>query len=165
MPEKIKEIQPPSGLTRLAFRAPLWLYRWGLGWLLGSRFLQLTHTGRKSGLPRQTVLEVVRHDKGDNAFYVVSGWGESSDWYRNVIENPQVSIRTGHQRFQAYAERLPPKLAGDELVDYHHRHPGALSQLAGFMGYRLDGSEADVRALGELLPVIAIRPQDAVGSE
>ncbi len=164
MPEKIKEIQPPSGLARLAFRAPLWLYRWGLGWLLGNRFLQLTHTGRKSGLPRQTVLEVVRHDKGDNTFYVVSGWGESSDWYRNVIENPQVSIRTGHQRFQANAERLSPELAGDELVDYHRRHPRALSQLAGFMGYRLDGSETDVRALGELLPVIAIRPQDTVST-
>lgn len=159
MPEKIKELKPPSGLTRLALRAPLWLYRLGLGWLLGSRFLQLTHTGRKSGLPRQTVLEVVRHDTQSDTFYVVSGWGESSDWYRNVIENHLVTIRTGHRRIEARVERLSAELAGDELVDYHHRHPRALSQLAGFMGYRLDGSEADARALGELLPVIAIQPQ------
>ncbi len=33
-----------------------------LGWLQGSRFLMLTHIGRKSGLARQTNIEVVGHD-------------------------------------------------------------------------------------------------------
>jgi hypothetical protein len=27
------------------------------------------------------------------------------------------------------------------------------------MGYRLDGSEADVRALGQLLPMVAFHPR------
>lgn len=48
----------PRGLLRLGFRLPIWLYRLNLGWILGERFLLLTHTGRKSGLVRQTVIEV-----------------------------------------------------------------------------------------------------------
>ena len=49
----------PRGLACLAFRLPIGLYRLRLGWLLGDRLL-LTHIGRKSGLPRQAVIEVVR---------------------------------------------------------------------------------------------------------
>jgi hypothetical protein len=54
---------------------------------------------------------------------------------------------------------LTPEEAGAELLDYHRRHPLALRELARFMGYRLDGSESDVRALGELLPMVAFRPR------
>lgn len=159
MPEKVKEMKPPGGLMRLALRAPLYLYRLGLGRVLGDRFLELTHIGRKSGEQHQTVLEVVRHDKRSNTFYVVSGWGEKSDWFRNVMANPQVSIRSAGQHFEAIAERLPPEQAGEEVLDYYHRHPRALQELARVMGYRLDGSEEDVRALGVSLPMVAFRPQ------
>jgi hypothetical protein len=38
------------------FRAPVYLYRWHLGWLFGHRCLLLAHTGRRSGLRRQNVL-------------------------------------------------------------------------------------------------------------
>lgn len=31
------------------FKLPLVLYRLHLGWLLGTRFMQLTHVGRRSG--------------------------------------------------------------------------------------------------------------------
>lgn len=160
MPEKVKEMQPPSGLLRFAFRTPLLLYRLGLGWLLGDRFLELTHTGRKSGEQHKTVLEVVRHDKRSDTFYVVSGWGEKADWYRNVMTQPRVSVRSGGKHYEATAERLSPEQAGEEMLDYYHRHPLALKELARIMGYRLDNSEDDVRALGESLPVIALRPQE-----
>lgn len=56
MPTKIKEVQTPHGLARLLFRLPIWLFRLHLGWLAGHCFLLLTHSGRQSGLPRQTVL-------------------------------------------------------------------------------------------------------------
>jgi hypothetical protein len=38
--------------TRLAMRAPIGLYRVGLGGLLGTRFLLLEHVGRSSGPAR-----------------------------------------------------------------------------------------------------------------
>ena len=52
----MKLARPPrTRLRRALFRAPIWLYRLGLGGLLGGRFLLLTHTGRTSGRPRQVV--------------------------------------------------------------------------------------------------------------
>jgi hypothetical protein len=44
--------------NRFMMRAPIALYRVGLGGLLGKRFLLLEHTGRKSGLTRRTALEI-----------------------------------------------------------------------------------------------------------
>ena len=52
----------PAGALRLAFRLPIYLYRLDLGWMLGHRFLLFVHLGRKSGLLRETVLEVLLHD-------------------------------------------------------------------------------------------------------
>jgi len=160
MLEKIKDARPPRGLARLAWRAPIWLYRLGLGDLLGKRFLLLTHTGRKSGLPRQNVLEVVRHDEETDAYIVASGFGEKADWYRNIIAQPLVAIQVGKQHMAARAEQLPTPEAVREMLDYNRRHPTALRTLAGIMGYRTDGSEDDIRALGEIIPIVAFKPQE-----
>ena len=53
----------PRGLLWLMFKLPVYIYRLRLGWLLGHRFLLLTHQGRKTGKIRHTVLEVIRYDK------------------------------------------------------------------------------------------------------
>ncbi|MBN2083939.1 MAG: nitroreductase family deazaflavin-dependent oxidoreductase [Anaerolineales bacterium] len=159
MPEKIKDVKPPRGLARLGFRLPIWFYRLGLGGLLGTRFLLLTHTGRKSGLPRRTVLEVVRCDRESETFVVAAGFGPGSDWYRNIRENPRVTVECGGRKRDMTAAFLTPDQSGEELLDYNRRHPLAMRELAGFMGYRLDGSKADVRALGRLLSMVAFRPR------
>src|SRR5581483_6476732 len=72
----------PRGVARRLARLPIWLYRLGLGRLLGERFLMLTHIGRTSGRLRQTVVEVVRHDRLSDTYIIASGWGERADWYR-----------------------------------------------------------------------------------
>jgi len=158
MPEKIKDVRSPRGLVRLGFRLPIWFYRLGLGGLLGTRFLLLTHTGRRSGLPRRTVLEVIRYDRESETFVVAAGFGPGSDWYRNVRRDPRVTVQCGRRKWEMVATFLTPAQAGEELLNYYHRHPLALRELTRFMGYRLDGSEADVRALGQLLSMVAFRP-------
>lgn len=160
MPEKIKDVQPPHGLARLAFRLPIYLYRLGLGSLLGTRFLLLTHTGRKSGYERKTVLEVVRYDEATTAFVVAAGFGPKSDWYRNIQLNPQVIVQCGRRRWAMVARLLTPDQAGEEMLGYANRHPLALRELAGFMGYRLDGSQEDIRALGQALAMVAFQPKE-----
>src|ERR671925_1864100 len=94
----------PGKMLRFGLRLSLWFYRFNLGWLLGSRFLMLTHTGRKSGFPHQTVIEVVQHDKQTDTFYVVSGWGEKSDWYQNIRQSPAVIVRVGRRQLNANAK-------------------------------------------------------------
>ena len=51
----VKNVQPPSGVSRALFRAPIYLYRLGLGWLFGKRILLLNHIGRVSGTQRQVI--------------------------------------------------------------------------------------------------------------
>jgi deazaflavin-dependent oxidoreductase (nitroreductase family) len=159
MPTKIKEVQPPRGLTRILYRLPISLYRLRLGWLLGDRFLLLIHTGRVSGAPRQTVLEIIRHDKKEDAYVVVSAWGEKSDWYRNIQKTPQVIVQVGRKRVEAVAERLSQENAEREILDYARRYPRLLRALARLMGYQLEDSEQDYRALARLVPVVAFYPK------
>ena len=127
MPEKIKDVNPPRGLARLLFRLPIGLYKIGLGGFLGKRFLLLIHTGRKSGLERKTVLEVVRYNETTSTFLVAAGFGPGSDWYRNIRANPQVTVQCGSLRLQMVAHFLTPEQSGEELVDYARRHPQALA--------------------------------------
>ena len=156
MPEQVRQVTPPRGWARLAFRLPIWFYHLRLGGLLGKRFLLLTHTGRKSGQPRQTVLEVVRYDPDSTTFIVASGFGEKSDWVRNLRRNPQVTVQCGRQRWEMVTRFLTPQEAGEELLDYSHRHPLAMQELARFMGYRLDGTREDIESLGRILPMVAL---------
>ena len=160
MAEKIKDVHPPRGLARLGWRAPIWFYRLGLGGLLGERFLLLNHTGRKSGQLRQAVLEVVSHDAKTGTYVVASGFGEKSDWYQNVMVHPKITIQVGQKRMAALARRLPLEQASEVMLDYNRRHPTALRTLAGILGYRTDGSDADVRFFAGAIPIIALEPAD-----
>jgi deazaflavin-dependent oxidoreductase (nitroreductase family) len=146
---------PPQGLVRSFMRAPIWCYRLRLGWLLGGRFLLLTHIGRKSGLPRQTVLEVVRHDEATDSYIVASGWGVQSNWFQNIQKTPRVVITVGLHRFEATAIRLSPEEAEQELLDYARRYPHAFHILSSRM---LKDSPTDVpetsRLLAQAVPMI-----------
>ena len=52
-------MRKPGPVLAWFYRAPSFLYRARIGWLMGPHFLMLTTTGRKTGTTRRTVLEVV----------------------------------------------------------------------------------------------------------
>jgi deazaflavin-dependent oxidoreductase (nitroreductase family) len=158
MPEKLREVSPPRGAARLAFRLPIFLYRLGLGGLLGRRAVCLVHTGRRSGEPRRTVLEVVRYDPATGICIVAAGFGERSDWVRNVTRDPHITFTVGRRTSPGLAERLDPHAAGIELAEYARRHPLAWRELAHVMGYRVDGTEQDVLSLGQFIPMFKVHP-------
>src|SRR5262245_27560996 len=83
----------PGPLLRKLLRAPARLYDWHGGWLLGSRFLRLTHHGRRSGRTYQTVLEVLSCASGE--FVVVAGFGPKTDWYRNLQAGSAIEVSVG----------------------------------------------------------------------
>jgi deazaflavin-dependent oxidoreductase (nitroreductase family) len=158
MPEKIKSIKKPQGLSRIAFRIPIWLYKARLGWLLGSRFVLLTHKGRRNGVLRQNVLEVVRYIPTQGTCIVASGWDTRSDWFNNIVINPKIYFQIGRKRTSATAIRLTPESAAEELLEHSFQHPLAFRGLEKFMGYRLDGTEEDIQALGRMIPMFMFRP-------
>ena len=151
---------PLRGLARLAFRLPIWLYHLHLGWLLGDRFLLLTHIGRKSGLPRQAVIEVVRHDPTSDIYIIASGFGAQVDWFRNIQKNPNVVVQGDAHRLEAVAERLPLDVAADELHGYAQRHPRAFRTITKrLLGQELDGSAESCQRLAADVPVVALHPR------
>ncbi len=156
MPEKIREVAPPRYFGRWLARFPIWLYRVRLGWVLGKRFLMITHIGRKSGLPRKTVLEVVSHNTMTNTYYIAAGFGERADWFLNLTKTPQVRVQVGLQQWEARAERLPPEKAAYLLLNYARRHPLVMYELTRVMGYRVDGTDEDYLALGRIIPIMAL---------
>lgn len=158
MAEKIKETPSPSGLKKLAARMPLTLYRTGFGWVLGGRFLRLTHLGRKSGLPRQVVLEVAGRD-GD-VVRIASGFGHGSQWFRNITSNPEVTVQIGRRLYSATARPLDPSRSGRAMVEYAARHPRLARRLMRVCGIRVDGTPTDYEQVGrELIPFVELTPR------
>lgn len=151
---------PPRGPVRWLLRTPLWLFRFRLGWLFGGRFIMLTHLGRKSGLPRQTVVEVARYDAEHDTFYVASGWGERADWWQNIQQTPRVLLDTGQRRVEAAATRLAVDAASAIFQDYAAKNPTAFRQLSRMMiNEPLSASEEDCRKLARAVPLMELQVQ------
>ncbi|GAB4573217.1 MAG: hypothetical protein Kow0077_14970 [Anaerolineae bacterium] len=94
---------PDAGWLRKLFRMPLVLWRMGLGPLLGHYLLVLTHTGRKSGLPRRTMVEYHRMDR---TLYVPVAFGPRAQWYQNVLADPYVTVQTAAGTLGMTARRV-----------------------------------------------------------
>ena len=149
---------PPRGFTRFLMRMPIWLYRLGLGRLMGKHFLLLTHTGRKTGHPRQVVLEVVRHDEASGDYIIASGHGEKSNWLLNIQKAPEVLIQVGSRRMETVAVRLSPAEGQRELLDYARRYPFAFRAITRRMlGQPVAATEEECLRLAQLVPLIALR--------
>lgn len=138
---------------------PLVFYRLRLGFVLGGRFLLLRHVGRKSGLQRETVLEVVHFDESSGTYTIASGFGPRSDWYQNLLRHPQASIRVRNRDMDVIAKPLSPEASGETMVRYLKQYPQAAKALPGLLGFRVDGGEEDYRTLGrEHIPFVDLEP-------
>lgn len=154
------EIRQKSAMWYL-FRAPVYLYRWHLGWMLGHRLLLLTHVGRRTGLRRQTVLEVVEYRKQGPEAVVVNGFGRDSDWVRNIEATHREEVTVGGLHFAASHRFLDEEEAARVMRDYEHRNRFIAPILRwGFswvLGWPYRGNESDRRRMVRQLPLIAFR--------
>ncbi len=148
-----------SRLLRALFKAPGWLFRIRLGWLLGHHFLELTHRGRRSGRQYRTVLEVVRYDLRTQESVVCSGWGTRADWYQNISAHPPIAIETGGRRYENPDFReLAPEENYVIVADYVRRLPWMARPLTYWLGLDVRGTEAQRRAHSQHLLMVAFRP-------
>ncbi|MBI9047132.1 MAG: nitroreductase family deazaflavin-dependent oxidoreductase [Anaerolineaceae bacterium] len=134
-------------LLRLFFRLPVYFYRIGLGWLLGKRFVLINHLGRKSGLQRQTVEEVVERENGTDNVIVVAGYGEQTQWYKNLKEQPETTIQIGNQKYSVAVDLLNPEDGEDIISRFMERHGKLTGQLFSMIGYEWDGTEKRAREI------------------
>jgi deazaflavin-dependent oxidoreductase (nitroreductase family) len=135
-------------------RVPIVVFRAGLGAVFGSRMLMLEHVGRRSGRSRYVVLEVVGHPSPE-VYVVPSGFGERSQWFRNIMVHPDVKVSVGRRRgARAVARRLSTAEADLTLRRYIDRHPRAWATLRGVLEETLGGRVAPP---GTELPMIEVR--------
>ena len=150
---------------RRLLRLPLHLYHWRLGWLLGHRFLLLQHTGRVTGLARETVLEVVRYDSQTAEATVMSGFGVTADWFRNLEAGGPTAVVIGRRRFRAAHHVLDQHAAVEALAEYEHRNrlvsPIVHVVLGRLLGWRYRGTETDRRRAVDQLPLVVLSPESA----
>jgi len=134
--------RPSPGKLGLWFaRAPKYLYHAGLGRLMTRRFVLVEHTGRKTGIARETVLEVIRRNQ--TSLDVAAAHGPTSDWYRNLRATPEVRISTGKLRsVPALAETLDADVARTVFEVYSREHPRAAKFLSKAVGLPMGDAEA-----------------------
>lgn len=154
----------PAPVLRRLLKLPTLLFRAGLGWLVGERFLMLTHVGRRSGRRYSTVLEVVGRLPASDEFVVISGFGHSADWLRNVRAGGAREVRVGRRSFRPAIRVLPEDDAVDVLDDYERRNrlivPVVRWVLSRLVGWHYGGTVDDRRRLVRQLPLVAFGPVD-----
>jgi len=73
----------------------VFVLRIGFGWMMEiipsvtGRIMVINHTGRKSG---KEYLTPVNYAVVDGEVYCTAGFGSISDWYKNMMVNPDVEI-------------------------------------------------------------------------
>jgi deazaflavin-dependent oxidoreductase (nitroreductase family) len=76
--------------------------------LAGERFCYLTTTGRRTGQPHE--IEIWFAAVGDTIYMMNGGTRRppgASDWVRNLLVNPAVSVRIRDERFAGEARVVP----------------------------------------------------------
>lgn len=135
--------------TRWVVRAPIPLFRAGLGWLFGGRLMLVEHLGRTSGQPRYVVLEVIEREA--NAIRVASGYGTRAQWLKNLAATPAARLWVGRSKgVPATSRILPDSDAAAVLARYARVHTDAWEHLTAAMG-ELNGGDATI-------PVVEFSP-------
>jgi deazaflavin-dependent oxidoreductase (nitroreductase family) len=120
------------------------MWRLGLGrWInafpdLSGRIMVISHTGRRSGRVFRTPVNFARVD-GD--LYCTAGFGSGSDWYRNLLVNPQVEIWLPGDRWLGIAEDVSNHARRHELLRQVIRASGLAAPLMGLDLRRISDAE------------------------
>ena len=129
----------------------LLLWRLGLGtwmsfWPEGfGRYMVITHTGRKTGMRRQTP---VNYSVVEGEVYCTAGFGPISDWYRNMMKNPKVEVWLPDGWWEGTAEEVIDPAARLPLMRQVILESGFAGRLAGLDVRRMNDEEFDHATAG-----------------
>jgi deazaflavin-dependent oxidoreductase (nitroreductase family) len=142
--------KPIEDLTRQFFKYfnhfMIAMWRLGLGGMINfwpevvGRIMVIQHIGRRSGLPRRTPVNYARIGE---VIYCVAGYGEKTDWYRNVIANPQVEIWLPDGWWRGIAEELIGEARHIDLIRQVLVASGFAARAAGINPHQLDDAALD----------------------
>ena len=150
-------VEKPGWLLKYLFKIPIGLFLMGLGNWAGPHFLMITTCGHKSGRPRHTPLEFsICSETGQPI--IMSGWGERSDWVRNLRADPRCTLWMGKQRTRVLAVPLSPASAADVIGQYLANTPSMRGYFERFSGVKVDGSREALLAAAPSFPCFRLQP-------
>ena len=147
--------QKPTGVFKHVLRLPVYLFHWRLGFLLGDRFILVSHVGRRSGRTYQTPVEVVEHDRSAPSTSCCSGTGPDADWFLNLRAKPATAVQVANRRWVPRQRFLDPDEAAHRFRTYEIAHGRASLQILKLVGNSYDGTDEGRRRMMELMPMIA----------
>jgi len=148
----------PGRLALAVFRMPLNAYRHDKGWLLGQTFLELVHTGRRTGRQYEMVAMVLRFDPDAHEAVIVAGWGPDTDWVRNLRAGPAALVRLGRETFAPTHRFLTEQEAFDVVAQFRREHPHRVRLATTIMKWGDFRSDTTVRDFVVTHPFVAFRP-------
>jgi len=89
--------------------------------LKDEEYCYVTTTGRVTGKPHQIE---IWFGLNENTVYLLSGGMDKSDWVKNLLKNPSVTVRIARKTFKANARIVKDKeeemMARNMLADKYH---------------------------------------------
>jgi deazaflavin-dependent oxidoreductase (nitroreductase family) len=151
MESSSRHYKEPGWFTRNIFnRLVRGFTRAGLS-VWGSRVLEVT--GRRSGLPRRTPVNLLHFSGAD---YLVAPRGET-EWVRNVrADSGRLTLILGRRRTAYSAVELPDDAKPELLRAYLARWKSEVGVF--FEGVGPDSTEAEIAAIAPRHPVFLLEP-------
>jgi deazaflavin-dependent oxidoreductase (nitroreductase family) len=116
--------------------------------------LVLTTTGRKSGHPHKTPLQ---YELVEGTYYVASARGVQADWYRNLENDPEVTVAIAGKEFSAQAEAITdPVRIADFLEMRLERHPKMIKAMIRIEGLPSKFSRKDMEEFASHKALVAL---------
>ena len=147
------------------FMLLLWrlgLARWLNLWPAGTgRYMVITHTGRKTGLRRQTP---VNYTVVEGEIYCTAGFGPTSDWYRNILADPRVEIWLPDGWWEGRVEEMTGSPEHISIMRRVIIDSGFAGRAAGLDPYRMTDEELGQKTAGyRLICIKRNSPRTGIG--
>ena len=153
----------PRGLLKLFFKTPVLLHKFGIVWwsekFSGAQWMLITTTGRKSGKPRQVMVDVMKHDKETDTYYGEAAYGARADWVRNIRANPVFHGQVGRRKFEARAAVLSPEETGKKMVDFYRSRPAYTKAVTAVIGLKFK-DETELKQMSRGMMLMEVEPED-----
>ena len=137
--------EAPPYQPKWLLRIQVFLLRHHLMGPFNRQFMIITTVGRKSRRKHSIPLGFIR----DGSTYLAFNLGGKSNWYKNALANPYVTLEVDGRRIEACAEPVPttnPVLLGQVLDAYERAHPGMFTE---FFQLAPDASQDERLKIGD----------------
>ncbi len=139
------------------------VYRLGLGPLFGNPvsgyIMVLKTTGRRTGKIRYSP---VNYAILNGSVYCMAGWGQISDWYRNLVANPRIEVILPGRAIAGLAEEVTDPVERIIALRMVLKAGGFAGFMLGVNPYTVSDEMLEQKAID--IPLIRIKPY-GIGSQ